>query len=1049
MNEYLLKAITRLFAIVAKENVGDVERDKISTFISRQVNQEEAQEYLWIFDEFSKKRVSDAGEGPSFERDLTLDTNTEEFVEDWASVILICKRINKELTYYLKLVLIARLLELIHTEGALTERQENLIFYISKAINVSIHDVKLIKAFIFAQDEQELNNENILIADDGSQEDYKQCKHILRPNITGFLAILYLPSVEGYFVRYVGISQLRLNGIPLRSRVFEIFPSGSNIRGDKIKPIYYSDVVSRFRVTESTPRLSLTSSNISVKFRRGRIGLRDIHINEESGKLVGIMGASGSGKSTLLEVLNGKIKPLTGNVTINGIDVHHNQGELEGLIGYVPQDDLLIEDLTVFENLYYAARLSLANMSEHELTVRVDEVLRSLGILDIKELKVGNPLKKTISGGQRKRLNIALELLREPAVLFVDEPTSGLSSRDSEIIMDLLKELALKGKLVFVTIHQPSSDIFKMFDSLIILDVGGFQIYYGNPLEAVVYFREIVNMVQRDQGLCFTCGNVKIEQIFNIIEDRAVNEYGQLTNNRRILPSEWSEHFKKRHSFREKRHPYSLLPENTFKIPGRLEQLFIFSRRDLLAKIKNLQYVVINLLEAPALALIIGYFMRYLDRSRGDQSEYSFYENGNIPTYFFISIIVALFMGLSVSGEEIIKDRRILAREKFLNLSRGSYLISKMGILFAISAVQMLAFVLIGNMLLELRGMNLAHWLVLFSCACFANAIGLNISSGFNSVVTIYILVPIILIPQLLFNGIVIDFDQLNPAIRKEGRVPFLGDLMASKWAYEGIMVYQFKNNPYESYFYEWDKELANNEYKYTYLIPTLQSQLEQTLPAIRGKEPAEDMRRYLDLVHAELKKELKSVGQKEADALVMLQVSHFDSAAYASTTNMLQTLRQYYVNRYNKVLEQKDSMVSGWLRTKEKQMYMSRMRQAYKNERISELVRNSLNPTRILLADGRLVRKVDPVYQDPEIPKNALDFRSHFYAPRKYFLGLYFETFWFNMAVIWLMTVLAALALYYKVLKKTVNAIERMGNNRLPQYVKANQYLLRKRLGK
>ena len=144
-------------------------------------------------------------------------------------------------------------------------------------------------------------------------------------------------------------------------------------------------------------------------------------------------------------------------------------------------------------------------------------MLMSIGLYEIKDLKVGSPLNKKISGGQRKRLNIALELIREPSVLFVDEPTSGLSSRDSENIMDLLNELSLKGKLVFVVIHQPSSEIFKMFDNLMILDTGGFQIYYGNPVDSVIYFKEAIKHEGANESECQSCGNVNPELIFNII----------------------------------------------------------------------------------------------------------------------------------------------------------------------------------------------------------------------------------------------------------------------------------------------------------------------------------------------------------------------------------------------------------------------------------------------------------------------------------------------------------------------------------------------------
>src|SRR3990170_7481876 len=186
----------------------------------------------------------------------------------------------------------------------------------------------------------------------------------------------------------------------------------------------------------------------------------------------------------------GLVEPSQGHILVNGFDINTQKDKIHGVIGYVSQDDLLIEELTVYQNLYYNAKLCFATFTEEQIHKRVMEVLENLGLDQRKDLPVGNPLDKTISGGQRKRLNIALELIREPAVLFLDEPTSGLSSRDSENIMDLLKELASKGKLIFVIIHQPSSDIYKMFDKILILDVGGKPIYYGNPVEAVMYFKK-------------------------------------------------------------------------------------------------------------------------------------------------------------------------------------------------------------------------------------------------------------------------------------------------------------------------------------------------------------------------------------------------------------------------------------------------------------------------------------------------------------------------------------------------------------------------------
>lgn len=342
-------------------------------------------------------------------------------------------------------------------------------------------------------------------------------------SLDGNLFILQIKSVDLYFLRYTGNEDLFLNGLPINFKNIYLFASGSSIKLPKDKPIYYSDVVAHYLADDTGIGISFKAKDLGFTFPTGGIGLRDINLSEGHGKLVGIMGASGAGKTTLLNVLCGIEKPTVGDVKINGIDLHNEREKLEGVIGYIPQDDLLIEELTVFQNLYYNAKLCFKDKTEEDLVELVNKTLQNLDLFERKDLKVGSPLKKMVSGGQRKRLNIALELIREPSILFVDEPTSGLSSRDSENVMDLLRELTLKGKLIFVVIHQPSSDIFKMFDNVAILDTGGYMIYYGNPVESVMYFKRIDQQINSDVGECVTCGNVNPELIFNIIDVKVVD----------------------------------------------------------------------------------------------------------------------------------------------------------------------------------------------------------------------------------------------------------------------------------------------------------------------------------------------------------------------------------------------------------------------------------------------------------------------------------------------------------------------------------------------
>ncbi len=1038
MNEYLLKAIIRLFAIVAKANLTEESRERIKFIIYRQASNEDAEEYLKIFDDFTSVQ-SRSPSKPPVKRLGEMEEKTEEFVEEWANIILICKRINLESSLFQKVIVILRVIELSHIDGELSERQDNFIYYIGQTLHIKSKLVEQLKQFVFGTEISDLSNKNILIIDDGAQRKDSSCKHIRRPNLTGFLAVLYIPEIESYIIKYVGVSHIFLNGAPMKSRFTYIFPTGSNIRGNKLKTIYYSNVVGQFKSTQDLNQIKLTASDVWVTFKQGRIGLRDIYLNEESGKLIGIMGASGAGKSTLLETLNGKIKPKIGEVIINGINVHEEPEKLEGLLGYVPQDDLLIEDLTVYKNLFFAAKLCFADYNEKKLHELVSNTLKMLGIYETKDLTVGNPLKKTISGGQRKRLNIALELLREPAILFLDEPTSGLSSRDSENILDLLKELSLKGKLVFMTIHQPSSTIFRMFDNLLLLDVGGHQIYYGDPVDAIVYFRDVVNMIQRDQGSCITCGNVSVEQIFNIIETKVVNEYGKFTNERRISPKQWGDHFSKRLRPKDMENKVVQLPPTTFNIPNWIDQFKVFYKRDVLSKLKNKQYLIVNFAEAPLLGLIIGYFIRYYNPGDDNKLGYTFADNPNIPYYFLMSIIIALFIGLSVSGEEIIKDRRILQREKFLNLSNSSYLTSKVIILFGISAIQTFSFVIIGNLLLGFQGMYFSFWLLLFSTACLANLIGLIISSAFNSVITIYIMVPIILIPQLMFNGVAIEFDKLNPNMSSSNRVPILGEMMVSRWAFEAIMVRQFKDNKYGKYFYDFEKVMANSDYKTTYYLKALETNLASCNAALRGEISQDQISDNLELIKYELKRELKNFDAVDHVDWEKLVPHKFDSATSISINRQIETLKKIYIERKNNAFHVMDSLRKVKIIDKDLEEEFLTARRTFTNDKVKSIVEN-VGLVAILEVGNKLIRKIKPIYATPDIPDNQMNFRTFYYAPQKYFAGRYYDTFWFNLVIIWIMAAIALLTLYLDLLKRFFNIFEKIGDYRLRQKIKKGQ---------
>ncbi len=994
MSEGLLKTIIRLLVIVAKEEgvVSESEKESVRNFLYENLSREDTVNYLKILDQYVKD----------------IDTSKD----DYSQIEQITSDINHELTQQQKLVVMVRLMELIIADEKITKRETILLSLIGKHFKFDEEVVKGIKQFVLTKDSDEYSDEYSVVVSGTECPD--KPKHIFLENLKGHIAFFKQPKIETCFLKYYGSDSLYLNGLIISTNKIKIFSTGSSVKGKKTERLYYSDIVSIFQEDINEYPVSFVAEDITYKFPSGDTGLININISEPKGKLVAIMGGSGTGKSTLLNALNGTAKPDQGSVRINGIDIYKRSKEIEGIIGFVPQDDLLIEDLTIYQNLYYAAKLCFDKTEKLLLHNLVNRTLDSLGLTEAKNLKVGNSLQKTISGGQRKRLNIGLELLREPSVLFVDEPTSGLSSRDSENIMDLLKELSIRGKMIFVVIHQPSSEIFKMFDTLLILDTGGYQIYYGNPVKSVTYFKSIIEMIDKDQSACIECGNVNPEQIFNIIEMKVINEYGQFTNKRKYSPKQWYEQFQKNIEIKSAKEEKSKL-EKSLDLPNKLNQIKIFLQRDVLAKMNNRQYVLINLLEAPVLAMLLALITKYASPG----SDYTFYQNENIPVFFFMSIIVALFMGLTVSAEEIIKDRKILKREAFLNLSKWSYLSSKTVLLFGISAVQTLLFVLVGGWILEIHGMTFWYWIILFSVSCFANILGLNISSGFNSVITIYILIPLLIIPQLILSGLVVNFDKLNASFANHEKVPFIGEMMVSRWAYEAIAVTQFKDNPYYKEIYPLEREVGMNTYNSVYYTKYLQENLDY---CYKNKE-FNGRASLLALIQNQVKKQRSLFGEDKLTVADQITEDGLTENVYQETSEFLETIQSVYNNRRKKAKEKLDKLKDQRTNTPESENQYITLRNTYENKQLGVMLKNIQTKRRIVRSNDELIQKIYSIFARNEFPEHLLDFRTNFYYPEKYFGGKYIDTKIFNVIIIWIMTSILFISLYYDWLRKMIRS--------------------------
>jgi ABC-type multidrug transport system ATPase subunit len=1012
MSEKILETLMQLFAIIAKPQSNDIERrGVVEVFLKRLLNQELVQKYLSTYDErFEEARKK-------------LEKSSTERREGAIAIRIrkLCKEINEQgqLDQEQRIVVVIQVLEFCKSGGQQVSQLElGFISTLAEGLNITTDEYNIIESFVLNTFTDIPATSDLLIINGIKNFEHKETKHSYKDLLKGHIWILFIPSVNKYFVRFTGSGELSMNGqLLLEDKVYP-FSQGSSIKGYKITPIYYWDVTMQFLKEEfKASRVVYEVNNLEYRFKSGKVGIHHMSFKEESGRMVGIMGASGAGKSTLLGVLNGTNDPNDGEVLINGISIHRDKEKIKGLIGYVSQDDLLIEELTVFENLYYNAKLCFDNLTEEEINLRVESVLKNLGLYEIKNIQVGSPLNKKISGGQRKRLNISLELIREPAIMFLDEPTSGLSSRDSENILDLLKELARKGKLLFIVIHQPSSEIFKMFDKLIILDTGGYLIYNGNPVDSIEYFKRKIEQANYNESECYVCGNVNPEQIFNIVETKVFTESGQPTETRRISPADWSNHYKEEKK-EDRRDPGSTLPEINFKTPNKFKQLVVFTKRDVLSKVADTQYILTTLLLAPIIGFVLAFLIRYFDESvKG--SHYTLYNNSNLPFYIFMAVIISIFMGLTTSADEIIKDRKILKREAFLNLSWNSYLMSKVLVQFAISAIQALTFVLIGNGILGIRGMMFEYWLVLFSCWAGANMVGLIISDSFKAVVTIYMIIPFLLIPNMITSGGMIKFEKLNPDISSPVAIPFFGELFPTRWGFEAISVKQFKDNKYESQFYIFDKAESKAKYKKDYWYVEIKGNLDNILSDLQEGNRGDDFNEKLTLVYNEFKKEQIVTPDVKFDYLESLKPDKVTTNIANSALSYVESIRKYYIMYSNNAKDRKDAIITK-LQAEDSEKFL-KLRDNYANKSLEEFVTYKNETVMTIDYKGEIIQKLEPIFMDPKYPF----VKAHFYSPTKMVFGTKVDTIVINVIVLWVMAIILYFALYFRVLKKILDSGE------------------------
>ncbi|MFH1057741.1 MAG: ATP-binding cassette domain-containing protein [Pseudomonadota bacterium] len=996
MTELLLNAVINLFALQSAL-LGSAARagarQLLADYLRRHLRLGRIDDYVELFE-------------------AALDLHAEEDAAELRRrAAEVAARLKPKLPRLEQYVFLLRCLELAQRAGADSAQEEGVISAVSGELQIPAQTLAEARLLCGVESPAGLTAA-FLAPDPGHQPPPAPARGLAAPQFAGRFLVWRLAEADALFIRALGDGPLTLDSIPLPEQTCHLLPPGCIIRDGRGRQIYYAEIAAAFSEdgAAAAGRTVFAGRHVDFRYPGSDKGLHDFSFCQRGGQLVGVIGGSGAGKSTLLSILNGQRRPDSGQVLVGDVDLHRQAGRVEGVIGYVPQDDLLFDDLTVFDNLYFAACLCLANLTPLQRRERVLAVLAGLNQADIAGLKVGSPLDKTISGGQRKRLNIALELIREPAILFVDEPTSGLSSADSENVMGLLKAQAALGRLVIAVIHQPSSRIYRLFDAIWVLDQGGRPIFDGNPLDALVYFRRAAGRAGQEEYACSLCGSVNPEQLFEIIEEKVVDEAGRYTRERRIAAAQWH----RRHLERQEADPPACpdggsAPERRLWRPGVWGQLGVFFLRNLKSRLANRMYMLINLLEPPLLAVLAALLCR--GAWGGD---YGFGDNPNLGIFFFISVIVALFMGLSVGAEEINRDRKILEREKFLNLSWPAYIAAKTLYLALVSAVQMAIFVAVALPILAVPDFALTAWLVLFACSLVSCLVALNISATLKSAVTIYIMIPLLLVPQIMLGGAVVPYDELTWRDADHHRAPLVADLMPSRWGYEALVMAQFTGNRFHGQFFADDCAVRQADYLTDRYITELRGLADFPFLGEEGPAVAAKTARALRILGHELPRLAARTGQAAPAVLDRPTPGAYDRADQTEVKDFLdqaeaavQAGRQAAAQRLD---DRENALVAALGRDG-----FERLRRENHNRELAKLALDQQALEDLRLGRNRVVQLTLPACREPESRRGD----AHFLAAAKRLGPWRIPTPAFDLGVLGVMALLLYALLYFAVLPR------------------------------
>ncbi len=571
---------------------------------------------------------------------------------------------------------------------------------------------------------------------------------------------------------------IRINNEKALLNDFYILQTTDFLSYNKQEKFYYSDFIGKRK--KEKENFAINVRNLEIKIKEKTI-VHNFSCDFFSGELIGIIGKSGSGKTTLLKSL------ASLNINFDG-DIYCNNVKK----AFVNQFNTFVPFFSVKEHL--KQRLDFLNFPKREQNKIIDSVLESVDLSNEKNKIAINSdnSPKELSGGQLKRLAIAMELLANPSFLLLDEATSGLASNDAVDLLNILKALAKENKIVITSIHQPDYECFMMFDKILIIDDGGYPIYYDLPLYSIDYFRNIFKRIDK---------NSLFENYFNpslllqIINEKKLTEGGEKTGQREKTPQELYSIFIEKQKFDnfQKTNGNNKTKNFQQKSYNKIQSLFANLKFNIFTDLKNKLRIFLLLFVPFVAGILLSSLCKY-----SDSETYNLFYNPNIAVWILIILLSGFFIGLISSAHEFIFLRQYHKIENLIYDKNLSLNIAKIIKYFFLSAIQAFLLLVFSVFILKIQFHFFFLFILLWAIIFCGNLISLLLSKFFNNISTIYLLIPLIVVPQMIFSGAMIKYKYFNDNFPKINEIPVAADFMPIRWAAEACIVNFFIDNNYQ-----------------------------------------------------------------------------------------------------------------------------------------------------------------------------------------------------------------------------------------------------------